>query len=491
MDGVVTAGSTGLKPGATEEKPGSTKARLNAGPTRTIFLTINRAVNVRDIMRGKVFETLKTSGHRIVVLSPASTQPEFLEEFAANNVVFEPLIQHEPTWLDRKLLVWRFTWFPDLTESTKMISTPRVPRGPLKRLLVAGAMLFKRIVGERAVKRAMMWANVHLAPDRHHKELFERYKPDLVVLTEVFSLAPDAWIHKRAIQSGVPTVWLVRSWDNLVTKGVLPATVSKMVVWSETMREEALTLHDYAPDDVYVAGAPHLDIVTDASAIASRETFFRQIGADPSKRLITYAMAPLTKADLEFEQQVVRHLWELASRDGFAEPCQIMVRCYPLRSSLVPPALENLPGLLFDVPGRSSPVFTDRDINREDLRHLGATLRYSSVVVNVASTIALESVACGTPAICLGFELEPRPYLRSHIRYFDQTYFKKLWPCGGVKLARSMDDLVASINAYLRDGSLDQAGRERVVERMYWRVDRQAGERAARFVLGYLERLSA
>lgn len=461
--------------------------RPPADDVKTVFLTINRAVNVRDILRGGILTTLRESGHRIVILTPAYRDPEFLKEFAAENVIIEPLVLHKPGALERKMQMWRFSLFPELSETSQLLATPFGGRSLGKRAFVLAAMAMKRLLGPARTRRLMMWATVRFFPDRYHREVFERYQPDLVVLTEVFSLAPDSWILKRAIRLGIPTLWLVRSWDNLVTKGILPALPDRVVVWSEMMKDEAVTLHGYAPEDVYVSGPPHLDVMTSADGRPTREEFFRRIGADPAKHLITYAMAPLTRSDLEQEEVVVEHLWRLAETGGFARPSQLLVRSYPLRASSVPPAFSRLPGLLTDEPGRPSSVFPDRDIRVEDLRHLAATLRYSSVVVNVASTITLEAAACETPAVCVAFAVMPdRPYHQSPVKYFDFTHYKKLQACNGVRLARSMDDLVAAINAYLIDRSLDREGRERIITTMYSRLDGHAGERVGRYILQYL-----
>jgi hypothetical protein len=454
---------------------------------RTIFLTINNAVNVRDILRGSVLETLRRSGHRIVVVTPAHGERAFMSEFAGDDIVIEPLVRHAPGRLESVLNRWRYVLFPELSETVKILGAPRGERSAAKKALLRSAMVVKRWIGSRRLKRAMMWANVRLFPDRHHAALFRRYRPDLVVVTEVMNLAPDLWILKRAVREGVPVLWLVRSWDNLSSKGILPAPIDRLTVWSEMMREEAVSLHGFPPHHVSVAGPPHLDIVTRLDGTLERGAFLERIGADPDKKLILYAMAPMNRADVDHEQAIIERLWQLAEAGAFAAPCQVLVRTYPLRATAIPEAFASMKGLLVDVPGRLHAAFGDRDITNDDLRHLIATLRYSDVVVNVASTIVMEAAACGTPSICVGFDAEVgKPYLQSIRRYFDYVHYRKLMACGGVRLAQSMDELVRFIEAYLANPALDREGRARVVKTMYGELDGRAGTRVASSILHFL-----
>jgi hypothetical protein len=459
----------------------------------TIFLCINHGINVRDVLRGGIYRTLRESGHRIVIVTPAYAQPEFVEEFAANNVVIEPLGRHRPGGLERAMDTWRLTFFPEMSDSVRMLTAPRGRRSVFKRVARTGVRVVKAAMGVPRFTRCLLALMNLLFPDRHHRELFARYRPDVVVVTEVFSLAPDSWVLKRAQRLGVPIVWLVRSWDNLTSKGALPV-VDRMVVWSEDMKRDAVALHHYPPEHVYVAGTPQFDHLVDEQVIPSRTEFCRRIGADPNKALILYAMAPLTRADAEFEVEVVERLWQLARDDALGVPCQILARAYPLRGFQVHERLARLSGLLIDVPGRESPAFTDRDIGVDDMRHLAATLRYSSVVVNVASTIVLEAAVVGTPAVCIAFDFDDeraRDYYASHVRYFDHDHYQKLRATGGVRLARSMDDLRRIVRMYLEDRTVDAEGRRRILEVLSARVDGHAGERVGKFILQHAADVAA
>jgi CDP-glycerol glycerophosphotransferase (TagB/SpsB family) len=157
----------------------------------------------------------------------------------------------------------------------------------------------------------------------------------------------------------------------------------------------------------------------------------------------------------------------------------------------VPPKLAALPRLLTDVPGRPSPVFTDRDINADDLRHLAATMRYSDVVVNLASTITIDAAVCGTPAVCVGFDETPgKPYLQSVRRYYDFAHYQSLLSTGGVQVARTMDELVEKINEFLENKDRNREARQRILDMHCGALDGRAGERIGQYVLRYLDEVT-
>lgn len=456
---------------------------------RTIFIAVNTGSNVRDILRCNVLKTLKTSGHRIVILSPTGNDPAFRAEFESDNVIVEQLHEHHPGRLEFKVNSLRFTLFPDLSDTIKILTSPLVKRGPLKRALARNAVAAVRLIGRANMRKALMWVNTYAFPDKHHAELFRKYQPSLVCLTEFFHMAPDMWVLKRAVREGVPTIGLVHSWDNLTTKGAFPARVDRLVVWSETMRREAVQLHGYRAGDVFVGGVPQFDAYTDVDNLPSREEFFRRIGADPSKKLISYALVPTGR--FPGEMGIVENLSKLIQANQMAFPSQLLVRLYPHRTSEIPAHLKNQPGLLFDLPGSLS-AYPDRDISLADLRHLAATMRYSDVVVNVASTISVDAAVFGTPVIGIAFDgPTPMPYLESVRRFYDMTHFKRLLATGGIRVANTFEELVDHLNAYLRNPALDSEGRQRIIQTECYTMDGRAGERIANFILERLDEVSA
>lgn len=452
--------------------------------SRTILIAVAYAINVRDILRSNVFRILRESGHRIVILSPAWNRSEFTAEFGGDNVVFEELHDHRPgkweSWFDSM----RFALFADLSNTVSLRTQPRVRRSLKKKIAVRIALLTTRIFGRKTTERLLAWLNLTLFPDPYYRSIFERYRPDLAILCRIFNFSNDYQVLKRAIRERVPTMLLVSSWDNLTGKGVFPARVDNLVVWSDMQVEEAVELHGYRPEQVFVGGGPQFDVYADVEKLPDRAAFFARIGADPEKRLLTLTMGGLVRCPHEFE--IVEMLHDAAVSGRFSMPCQILARLHPTQKGGIPDHLRSREGLLFDFPGKES-AYVDRDTSIEDLRHLAATMRYSDVILNTASTTTIDASVFDTPVVCIGFDgLKEEPYLDSVRRFYSFTHYKKLLDTGAIPVASSLEELIGAVNRYLDDPSLDREARSRIVKRFFGDVDGHAGERIGRFILGTL-----
>jgi hypothetical protein len=453
----------------------------------TVAIAVPYAVNVRDVLRTDVFRTLKASGVRLVILSPAHAEPAFVEEFGSEDVAIEPLHGYVPRFWEEKLSVLRLTLFSDLTETFGMFSVPKHGRSPVKKMALASARAATKVVGRRAAQDLLGRADLALFPEARYDSFFERHRPDLVCLTRVMGASADYALLKSAVRYRVPTVLLASSWDNLTSKGIFPVRTDRIVVWNSIMAEEAESLHGFRRDHIYVAGAPQFDLYADKSALPDRQSFFRRIGADPGKALVTFAMSNVRHCPDEFD--VVEMLWEAMQAGRFGRPCQLLARAHPIAGhygDMFPARLKGRPDLLVDVPGRPG-AHVDRDTSLEDMKHLAATMWHSNVVINTSSTTAIDAAALDTPVISAGFDgRRTLPYAQSVRRYHDYTHYKKLLALNGVKVVHSIDELVGQVRAYLDDPSLDREGRARVVERQCLTIDGKSGERIARYVLRFL-----
>jgi hypothetical protein len=453
----------------------------------TLLLALPYAINVRDILRTAVFRTLKEAGVRIVLVSPAHDRPEFREEFGGENIHFEPLHPYEPQGLEAKLDTLRYTLFHDLTATINVRAVAPGGRSAWKRTALQGARLVCRKIGQRRTEQALAWVSATLFPDESYLSLLERYRPDLVCLTRTFGMSPDQPVLKSAVRLGYPTMLLVSSWDNLTGKGIFFARPDRLVVWNPTMAEEAMHLHGYRADQILVAGVPQFDIYADKSQLPDRQAFFRRVGADPSKALITFALTNVRTCPDEFD--TLEMIWKRMSEGALGKPCQLLARVHPQAGAfgeMFPERLRGLPGLLVDIPGRPG-VHSDRDASLEDMKHLAATMWHSDVVINTSSTIAIDAAAMDTPVVCAGFDgHRDLPLEKSVRRYHEYTHFKKLLSLGGVRVAHSLDQIVDHLNAYLADPTLDREGRARIVERQCRSIDGKAGERMAEHILAAL-----
>jgi CDP-glycerol glycerophosphotransferase (TagB/SpsB family) len=154
-----------------------------------------------------------------------------------------------------------------------------------------------------------------------------------------------------------------------------------------------------------------------------------------------------------------------------------------------------VPGVIIEKPFRSTVKAGDGlavDITAESQQHLAETMRHSDVVVNVASTIAIEAAIFDTPVVNIAFDGErPSEWAKSARRYYRFTHYVNITRHDAVRVAESPEQLIAFIGAYLDDPSLDRQGRRRVVEEQCQFLDGRSAERSATFVSDELDDVCA
>jgi CDP-glycerol glycerophosphotransferase (TagB/SpsB family) len=107
---------------------------------------------------------------------------------------------------------------------------------------------------------------------------------------------------------------------------------------------------------------------------------------------------------------------------------------------------------------------------------------HSDVVLNVASTIAIEASIFDTPIVNIAFDqdtADTRPFLASPLRYYSYTHYQQIVRAGAVRIAKSSGEMIDLVNAYLVDPSRDAEGRRRVVAEQCEFTDGRSAERLA------------
>ena len=294
----------------------------------------------------------------------------------------------------------------------------------------------------------------------------------------------------RADAERVPILAIDLSWDHFTTKTAPLRRVAGLAVWNETMKRQAVEIHGYKANQVCVAGVPQFDIYADPATYLSREAFFERIGADPAKKLVTLTTIPPV---LYAYHDVVIDEMVAAMRSGaLGEPAQLLVRVHPRDDLGKYERFVGQTDVIVEKPFRETIVAegSNVDPSRDNRLHLANTLKHSNVIVNVASTIAIEAAIADTPVVNIAFDgHDEKPFLDSSRRFYQYTHYKPLVDVGAVRVAATPSALVDEVRAYLADPARDRPGRERAASDLCYRIDGRAAERVAGFVLDRLARL--
>jgi hypothetical protein len=455
----------------------------------TLFIGIPMGETVRNVLRTETFSILRsTPGIEIVILSQGYADSEFRREFEDSNVCFEPLYDYSPKVIERIMQSLRVRMLRPKSR-TVAIST-EAEKGIGRKILTKLIDGFIRFAGDERIHRVLRLIDLSLPSANSYKDVFQKHRPDIVIVTRVMNLSADSPLLRQAAKLKIPVVALVASWDNLTSKAFFPFALDSLVVWNDIMRREAIELFNFPEEKIFVSGVPRFDSYFRRENMRSRSEFFKDYDLDPDKKLVTYT----TSHDRLFwpheatspEPEIVKFLARAIQSDELGAPSQLLVRLHPQASRKLYEQLAKEEGVTLQVPGRPS-RFQDRDLSVAEGVLLGETMLHSDVVVNVASTITIDASIFGTPVVCIGFDMRgERPYLTSVRRFYDFDHYKKLARTSGFRIAARKEDLVTEVHHYLADPTRDREGRQKIVEEQCYYVDGRSAERVAHHIQNLL-----
>jgi len=456
-----------------------------------VLIPISTGMSWRNIHCTDLHREILAAGLRPVYLVPDAMRPVVRGEIPDDEADVDVLPELDSPALDAVLR--------DLAFATVMrrhrLATMDIRRR-LARRARPGIPLKQRIeplVGRsRLAFRALTRLRHALSRAPEMQPPFDRRRVALVFSNNVFSLE-EAAVLRRARDLGIATVGMVHSWDNPTNKGVLPSPVDRLLVWSEVTKDEMTSLFLVPEDRIRIVGSPQFDIYRRPISI-TRPDLLAHYGFPPNAKLVLYGTG--SPVHSPGEPDYCRTLAGIAANAG-APPVGLLVRLHPRDRAERYEDVARLPGVVVAEPGRRESGVPDGWApSRADHEHFAALMRYADVVVNLASTMALDAAANDRPIVHVRYDLEPGlPYLDSVERLFDYTHTARLMRAMASFVARSPGELRSAVlraldrpeerrerRAWLAEsegvlGNGDSAARIAAVLRVCARITSQDGER--------------
>ena len=454
---------------------------------KTIFITLSRGFLARNILQTKIYSLLKKSGCRLVIATPAWRDPDFLREFGAPNVEFIPMETPEWTKLDKIFmglnhnLIWnrtiRFTAMYGIYDPDKV--------KPWR--LWVQLWFWRPLACLPFLRKLSRWFDNRLCPPSSFvSEQIKKYNPDLVFLTNPMEHW-DSFYIKAAKNERIPTVGLVKSWDNM-SKTSFRILTDYMLAWGPYMKEEAINYQLCSKDRVFEVGVPQFDIYVDRMEGRSRKEMLGAAHLDPARKTILFGSeGKVTPNDPE----IVEGILDMINRQELVLSAQVWVRPHfgykndDRKFDSVAGRVhayidrENTPRLAF---------YDQWDYSRPQYLRLADTLHACDVMVTTASTLAIDAAACGKPSIVIAFDGKERlPHRQSVARWYETEYYSNVLATGAVTIVRNFAELRAALNAALENPQIRAAERENLVHRFSGFLDGHASERVADFLLSIAE----
>ena len=463
---------------------------------RSIFVSVPHGTSAGNMLRaGGLLDRVREfdATVQVVLLSPMARDAAFVKEFERPEVLLLDQPPHVPSGLEARLLaIVQASYL-----SRGQTESVRIRLAEARAIGIIRALGLKALIGRVLVEPFMRNGSRYALSDRlvSHAgmdRLFDEYHPSLVVAANPGLVLSEVPLLRTARRRGVFSMAIDPSWDNFTNKLIPVRQVDRLVVWNEFMKEQAVALHGYAPGAIRVAGAPQFDPHFRPEARASRDEFFRRIGADPSRKLIALTTTP--RLLYAHHDHVLRALAG-AIEAGTLAGAQVLVRLHPRDELDAYREFADTPHVIIEKPFRETVKVADGlaiDVMPENQRHLGDTLCHADVVVNVASTISIEACIFDTPVVNIGFDGPGEsPYVKSSRRYYSFTHYVNVTSRNAVRVATSPEAMVAAVARYLADPSLERDGRRRVVLDQCQFTDGRSAERVARCVLDELGAITA
>lgn len=451
---------------------------------KTIFVSLSSKIFARTyaLIPDSVVDLLgKNKDLRIVLLSPKSLVTASLQEkFTAPNF----LIIEYPERPHKNILQRAFHFFYSFlifTPTTKLVSSYGVradrPR-PLWRYWNHPFKWFiANVLGKSDwIKEKMVpYLYPRLFVERPYKYLFEKYRPDLVFITDI--CVWDLEFLVEAKRWGIRTIGMPANWDHL-SKYYIPFKPDRLLVWSDQVKREALDYQGYRGDFVRIVGAPHLDFLLRDGTIYSRKKFLEKFNFPESVKLISYfSQGPYSLDGADYIDMLLKMIKE----ESLDKKIRIIIRPHPHaiheRGKYTPFDKNHLIGM--DNVG-------DWD-SLSHVQHYANLLYHSDVIVTTYSSVAAEGSIFDRPTIIAGFDgYKNRSIYQSVRRHRRFTHFRDVLATGGVRETKSPDEFLAAVKEYLARPQNDHGGRFKLRQEIFGYSDGKSSQRICNEILGYL-----
>lgn len=470
-------------------------SNFNQKIMKTIFIPITSGRGIRNCLRTDVLFFLKKMGYQPVILVQPEIKKGIETEFGPKGFIVESY--QKPKSMEKKLLIFRhLETYSAATNFSVNTETNKIKRARFKKKKFLKYSIFRilnfLIYKFQFLRSFIRFLDWKLFPKKWCLMLFEKYQPVLVLSTDMITNYDEIYILEWAQKLKIPIVTWILSWDNLTGYGRIPIHVNKLIVWNEFMKKELIDFHGFKEKDVYIAGVPQYDIYfyyKKNEKSLTEEQFLKEIGASSNKKLITYTTAPVSFNVRE--DQIIEIIHNAIQQNKIFYPSRLLVRLHPKDEINRYRKFKEKKNIILDSPGKFDSALLDHwNPNQRDITHLIATLKYSDLIINIASTMTIEAALFDKPIINIAFNgYKEKCYLESVRRYYDYTHYSNIVKTGGVKIAKSPEELIFFINQYFKNPSLDKKERGKIVREQTWKFDGKASERVANYIREFLNNL--
>lgn len=461
---------------------------------QTIFISIGRAGHVRNLLYND-FIKLLADKYKVVFLV-SEKDPEFSKRFGEFDI--ELLAKRPLTSFKKKLetifiSIHRALIFNPSSEVFSgmgrgtSVSGVLLKNGELVKFKHLRYFLAKKVFGSLLARDGVRAFFKHLDriifPCTQFDALIDKYKPALVFITSIGSDDQIALL-RNCKARGVLSVAMASSWDN-VSKWGFREKADRFVVWSSYMRDEALRFQGYKESEIKIVGIPQFDHYVKPN-IYSREEFTGKFHLNPAKKTIFFG----SEGPICTDDPYVVSFLQKKIKDGTLADYQILVRPhfgYGDRDTSRYVSLVDNETVFMDNFSEVSNFKDNTALTLTTVTNLIAEILYCNVAITSTSTLVLDILANDKMPILYNFdEVKNKPFKESIKRLYGTLWFQEILKFGLDNMAGSEEELVEKIKELIANPDKDLDKREKLIERLCYRLDGRSGERLFAVIKGCL-----
>ncbi|PYR09217.1 MAG: hypothetical protein DMF99_16315 [Acidobacteria bacterium] len=264
----------------------------------------------------------------IVLLSPLANDEAFVREFQHARVRVVDLPPHRPEGREARLMALIQASYIDsrVTESVAIRRQEAIANKTIR--WIRAKRLLASAFAPSIVRKPTRYELIdRLVSHPWAEALFDRHRPALLVTSSPGLIFSEIPLLRTAVRRRIRAVAVDPSWDNFTNKLLPVRRVDRLIVWNALMRQQAVDLHGYDPDEIRIAGAPQWDLYFHDATFVPRDAFFRRIGANPARKLITLTTTP--RALYAHHDHVLRVLIDALASRAWRHDAQLLVRLHP------------------------------------------------------------------------------------------------------------------------------------------------------------------
>lgn len=418
---------------------------------KTIFLLLPTGITVRNFLATDVINNLiNNSTYRIVCY--VHDHEKYQSYFVHERVIYKKFIRRKKYTISNFFhLILRRRFYEIKATKTNLI----LKNAPIFRNFKGLLLSFLKYPFPKSKRIFLVFnylANLTSNVTDEIKADFDLYKPSLVISTHIVSLDEYNYI-SWAQKIKIKTIGMVKSFDNLTSKGYMPFKYNSVVVWNKIMAEEIKELYDYTDDQIFITGVPQFDIYKNAPLIL-RDDFFKNLKLDTNKKTVLFAtnssyISPDDEINIE---NIAKYLQSIDA--------QMIVRIHQMDDIKRYEHIK-LNNVSFQLPGSEAGIRShDRVATKNFILDLRDTIFFSDVTINTASTMSLDASAIDKPIINISYDCNPKQYNKSVKRFYDFDHYQFIIKSQGTSISTSSNELFDSIQQYFTNPNLHQEGRK-------------------------------